>query len=124
MIAFFTTLLRLFLQAFRPKRNILTENALRKKENEILARKLGELDNFLLTGKNQVQRRWMNMSRSTIFSDHISGFNNRFRSQMNRRRQGVLSARVLFCVGCITTTTDRRRNGWNKSPVRGSAGNP
>jgi len=42
MIAFFTTLLRLFLQAFRSKRNILTENALLKKENEILARKMGK----------------------------------------------------------------------------------
>ena len=42
MIAFFTTLLRLFLQAFRSKRNILTENALLKKENEILARKRGK----------------------------------------------------------------------------------
>jgi hypothetical protein len=42
MIAFFTTLVRLFLQAFRSKRNILTENALLKKENEILARKMGK----------------------------------------------------------------------------------
>ncbi len=43
MIAFFTTLLRLFLQAFRSKRNILTENALLKKENEILLRnKMGK----------------------------------------------------------------------------------
>ena len=42
MIAFFTTLLRLFLQAFRSKGNILTENALLKKENEILARKMGK----------------------------------------------------------------------------------
>lgn len=42
MIAFFTTLLRLFLQAFRSERNILTENALLKKENEILPRKMGK----------------------------------------------------------------------------------
>ena len=42
MIPFFTTVLRLFLQAFRSKRNILTENALLKKENEILARKMGK----------------------------------------------------------------------------------
>ena len=42
MIAFFTTLLRLFLQAFRSKRNILSENALLKKENEILVRRLGK----------------------------------------------------------------------------------
>jgi len=42
MITFFTTLLRLFLQAFRSKRNTLTENALLKKENEILARKMGK----------------------------------------------------------------------------------
>jgi hypothetical protein len=39
MIALFTTLVRLFLQAFRSKRNILTENPWLKKENEILARK-------------------------------------------------------------------------------------
>jgi len=37
MITFFTTLLRLFLQAFRSKRNVRTENALLQKENEILA---------------------------------------------------------------------------------------
>ncbi len=37
-----STLLRLFLQAFRSKRNILTENALLKKENETLARKMGK----------------------------------------------------------------------------------
>jgi len=42
MIAFFTTLLRLFLQAFRSQRNILTENALLKKENEILLRRMGK----------------------------------------------------------------------------------
>jgi hypothetical protein len=42
MITFFTTLLRLFLQVFRSKRNILTENALLKKENEILPRKMGK----------------------------------------------------------------------------------
>jgi putative transposase len=42
MITFFTTLLRLFLQAFRSKRNTLTENALLKKENEILARKMAK----------------------------------------------------------------------------------
>jgi putative transposase len=42
MITFFTTLLRLFLQAFRSKRNTLTENALLKKENEILLRKMGK----------------------------------------------------------------------------------
>ncbi len=41
MIAFFATLLRLFFQAFRSKRNVLSENALRKKENEILLRKAG-----------------------------------------------------------------------------------
>jgi len=41
MKAFFTTLLRLFLPAFRSKRNILTENTLLKKEKEILTRKMG-----------------------------------------------------------------------------------
>jgi len=41
MIAFLATLLRFILHAFRSKRNILTENALLKKENEILARKMG-----------------------------------------------------------------------------------
>jgi putative transposase len=42
MIAFFATLLRVFLQAFRSKGNILTENAVLKKENEILQRKMGK----------------------------------------------------------------------------------
>jgi hypothetical protein len=42
MIAFFATLLRLFFQAFRPRRNVLSENALLKKENEILLRKMGK----------------------------------------------------------------------------------
>ncbi len=41
MIALFATLLRFILHAFRSKRNILTENALLKKENEILVRKVG-----------------------------------------------------------------------------------
>jgi hypothetical protein len=42
MIAFFASLLRFFLQAFRSKKNILTENALLKKENEILVRRMGK----------------------------------------------------------------------------------
>jgi hypothetical protein len=42
MIALLATLLRFILHAFRSKRNILTENALLKKENEILARKMGK----------------------------------------------------------------------------------
>jgi len=42
MIAFFGTLLRFFLKAFWSKGNILTENAVLKKENEILLRKLGK----------------------------------------------------------------------------------
>ncbi len=42
MIAFLGTLLRFFLKAFRSKGNILTENALLKKENEILLRKMGK----------------------------------------------------------------------------------
>jgi hypothetical protein len=42
MIALLATLLRSILHAFRSKRNILTENALLKKENEILARKMGK----------------------------------------------------------------------------------
>ena len=40
MIAFVATLLRFILHAFRSKRTLLTENALLKKENEILARKM------------------------------------------------------------------------------------
>jgi len=42
MIAFFATLLRLFFQACRSIRNVLSENALLKKENEILTRKKGK----------------------------------------------------------------------------------
>jgi hypothetical protein len=42
MTSFFATPLRFILHAFRSKRNILTENALLKKENEILARKMGK----------------------------------------------------------------------------------
>jgi len=71
-------LIRIFFQIFRLKRIILSENALLKKENEILLWRVGKkrvhfdiydkwngflrtvrreaLDNFLLTGKNQVQR--------------------------------------------------------------------
>jgi hypothetical protein len=77
MITFFGTLLRIVFHAFRSKRNILSENALLKKENDILLRRVGKkrvhfnirqmerlfrtvrreaLDNFLLAGKNQVQR--------------------------------------------------------------------
>ncbi len=42
MVAFFSTLLRLFLQVFRSRRTILSEIALLKKENEILLRKMGK----------------------------------------------------------------------------------
>jgi transposase InsO family protein len=42
MIAFFAALLRLFLRSFRSKGNILSENAVLKKENEILRRKMGK----------------------------------------------------------------------------------
>ena len=59
------------------------------------------------------------MSRSIMVSDRVGGFSNRFQSRVNRGRQGVLSARVLFWVGCITIIIGRRRKGWNKSPVRG-----
>jgi hypothetical protein len=42
MIAFFGTLRRFFLKAFRSKGIILSENALLKKENEILLRRVGK----------------------------------------------------------------------------------
>jgi len=42
MVAFFSTLLRLFFQVFRSRRTILSEFALIKKENEILLRKIGK----------------------------------------------------------------------------------
>jgi len=42
MISFFAILLRLFFQIFRSKRIILSENALLKKENEILLRRVGK----------------------------------------------------------------------------------
>jgi hypothetical protein len=40
MIAFFGTLLRFFLKAFRSKGNILSESVLLKKQNEILTRRV------------------------------------------------------------------------------------
>jgi len=43
MVDFFSTLLRLFFQVFRSRRTILSEIALLKKENEILARKIRNL---------------------------------------------------------------------------------
>ena len=42
MTSFFAILLRLFFQAFRSKRIILSENALLKKENDILLRRVGK----------------------------------------------------------------------------------
>jgi hypothetical protein len=39
MITFFATMLRFILRAFRSKRIILSENALLKKENDILLRR-------------------------------------------------------------------------------------
>ena len=42
MVAFFASLLRIFLQAFRSKRTIVSENALLRKENEILLRRVGK----------------------------------------------------------------------------------
>jgi hypothetical protein len=54
-----------------------------------------------------------------MVSDRIRGFSNRFRIRVNRRRWGVPFAGVLFWVGYIITTTDRRRKGWNKSLLTG-----
>jgi hypothetical protein len=42
MVAFFSTLLRLFFHVFWSRRTILSEIALVKKENEILLRKMGK----------------------------------------------------------------------------------
>jgi hypothetical protein len=42
MITFFGTLIRIFFHAFRSKRIILSENALLKKENDILLRRIGK----------------------------------------------------------------------------------
>ncbi len=42
MVAFFAFLLRLFFHAFRSKKTVLSENALLKKENEILLRRIGK----------------------------------------------------------------------------------
>jgi hypothetical protein len=42
MIAFFATFLRLFFLALGSKRNVLSKNALLKKENEVLLRRLGK----------------------------------------------------------------------------------
>lgn len=42
MVRFFASLLRFFLKAFRSKRTLLSENALLKKENEILLRRIGK----------------------------------------------------------------------------------
>ena len=42
MVAFLSTLLRLFFQFFRSRRIILSEIALLKKENESLVRKMGK----------------------------------------------------------------------------------
>jgi hypothetical protein len=42
MVAFFSTLLRLFFHVFRSKRTIFSEIALLKKENEILLRRVGK----------------------------------------------------------------------------------
>jgi hypothetical protein len=42
MVAFFSTLLRLFFHVFQSKRTIISEIALLKKENEILLRRFGK----------------------------------------------------------------------------------
>jgi hypothetical protein len=47
------------------------------------------LGDFLLTGKNQVQRILDEYVAFTIVSERFGGFSNRFRSQVNRRRQRV-----------------------------------
>jgi hypothetical protein len=78
MVAFFVTLIHVYFHASRSKRIILSENALLKKKNDILLRrfrkkrvyfniydkwngflrtvKRAAFNNFLLTGKSQVQR--------------------------------------------------------------------
>jgi len=42
MVLFFASLLRIFLQVFRSQRTIVSENALLRKENEILLRRVGK----------------------------------------------------------------------------------
>lgn len=49
------------------------------------------------------QSRLITFFGTSIASDRTREFSNKSRNQVNRRRQGVLSATVLFWVGCITT---------------------
>ncbi len=95
MITFLGKLIRIFFHAFRSRWIILSENALLKKENDILLRRVRKqqvhfniydkrffrtvrreaLDNFLLTGKTQVQRRPCASDQGrlrTIDSTHLS----------------------------------------------------
>jgi len=67
MISFFGTLIRILFHAFRSKRIIPFENALLKKKNAILLRRVGKKRvHFNIYDK-------MNMSRSTMVSDRIRG---------------------------------------------------
>jgi hypothetical protein len=77
------------------------------------------LDNYLLIGRCQLERILEEYVPSITVSDHIRGFNNKFRILVNLRKQVVLFAGVWSWVGCIITTTDKRPDGWNTSPFRG-----
>ena len=109
MITFFGTLIRIFFHAFRSKRIILSENALLKKENDILLQRVG---------KKRVRIRYLRSFVLQCTATASGGFSNGFRSRVNRGRQGVLYARVLSWAGCTITLTDRRCDGWNKSRLR------
>ena len=76
MIFFLATLLRSFLRAFRSKRIIPSENAVLKKENDILLQKVS---------KNRVQ---FDTHDKLFFNNQRphQGSSNRFRSRVNGRR--------------------------------------
>ena len=141
MIIVFGTLIRISFHAFRSKRIILSENALLKKENDILLRRVGKkrvhfniydkLFFVVLNGEVDIKHRlrlvkpesllyWQRtlMKRFWIFQ-HASAKRGRKPVDTDVKNL-ILSMKNdnLFWVGCITTTTDRRRNGWNKSPLR------
>jgi hypothetical protein len=92
MLAFLSTLLRLFFHVFRSRRTILSEIALLKKEKE---------DENLMRRPGRRGFNWMHgTSCEFVAIGWIRGFSGRFRSLVSQRRRRMRSAEVLFWARC------------------------
>jgi hypothetical protein len=87
MVPFLASLLRFFLNVFSSRKTILSENAVQRKENEILL--------FFFVVLNRQLRLGV--------SNRIGGSTNRPRSLLKHKQRAVPSARVPSSVDRTTT---------------------